>query len=253
MKSICKPLEDLGIHYFAHVNIDADKRFSALGMEPEFVKMYFDKEYYKYDIHMADMDVPEQYIMWDTIERSKETKTLYDDFTAMNLGHTFTIVQDDNGTRDCYHFSAPLGNDWINQQNLNQLDLLQKFILYFRDKVSDLKELRQAYMHKVAIPEDNAGYHTTQNKAAIQREQFLNQIDFERIHLQNKVHLTPKESECLYWHALGKTAEETAMIMNNRPRTVKAHIKSAKAKLNCETQFQLGVKYSKLKQLKPYT
>ena len=37
---ICEPLKLLNIDYFSHVIVDKKNQFSALGMEPEFAKLY---------------------------------------------------------------------------------------------------------------------------------------------------------------------------------------------------------------------
>jgi|GEM_PF-2667377 len=47
-----------------------------------------------------------------------------------------------------------------------------------------------------------------------------------------KITLTKRENECLYWASLGKTAGETACILNISERTVRFHLNTAKEKLD---------------------
>jgi len=47
------------------------------------------------------------------------------------------------------------------------------------------------------------------------------------------ISLSPRERICLYWAAMGKTAEETACILQLKPLTVVAYRRSIRDKLNC--------------------
>jgi DNA-binding CsgD family transcriptional regulator len=50
--------------------------------------------------------------------------------------------------------------------------------------------------------------------------------------------LTKQEASCLYWAALGKTAAETAELMNIQPYTVQEYRKEIKKKLSCKTMAE---------------
>jgi DNA-binding CsgD family transcriptional regulator len=47
--------------------------------------------------------------------------------------------------------------------------------------------------------------------------------------------LLPREKECLYWVARGKTSEEIALILEIKPSTVRHHLREVRTKLNCPT------------------
>lgn len=246
LKQICKPLQLLNIAYFAHVHIDNKNRFSALGLQPEFVKLYLDKEYYRYDIHMAQSQQKESYIIWDNFERVKESQELYDDFMHFNIGHTFTICQKYKDYADYFHFSAKLGQSYMNQYYLSQLHHIKQFIYYFRDKINSNKELRQAYQLKFSIPPYESGYFTLDGNDIILPATYNQAIATNRIFIAQDTYLTKRELQCLHYLALGKKRHEIAQIMSVSPRTIKAHIQNIKSKLNCENQFQLGLKYSEI-------
>jgi len=249
LKDICAPLKALGIDYFAHVNVDEKSRFSALGMKPEFVKLYFEKKYYNYDIHMMNSRLSEEYVIWDTVERDRGSKNLYDDLSSFSIGHTFTVIQNNNSSKDCYHFAAKLGNEGINNRYLQHVDLLKKFMMHFTEKVSRRKELKSAYDVKFGISKENAGYFVTNEIPDADNHRFLDTIKIEKIYINSSEYLTKREFECLHWLSMGKTAEEVGLIMAITPRTIKAHIANIKMKLNCRTQFQLGLVYSRLRSI----
>lgn len=245
LKEICKPLEKLRITYFSYVQIDENGKFSALGLEPGFVRTYFEKEYYRFDIHMAQSRMTEQYIIWDTIERVKESNELSQDFYSFSLGHTFTILQQNDKKKDYFHFAGKLGDTSINDSYLRNLDLLKKFILYFKNKVSTHKELKQGFEIRFEIPKEDSGFFvsTESNEPVFE---FNKSTPLDRFYLSIDQYITQREAECLHWLFLGKTIDQIALILNIAPRTVKAHIKNIKVKFNCQNQFQLGALYSQL-------
>ncbi len=249
LKTICQPLQKLGIHYFAHVNINDASQFSVLSLDPVFIKLYLEKSYYNFDAHFVESRISEQYLIWDTIEREKESKILYDDFHHCSLGHTFTIMQNNGDSKDCYHFGSWLGNNAINGAYLQNIDLLKKFILYFQDKVNSSKELRAAYDIRFSMTNHEAGYHAKNLGQVITAEELMPPLDLKRFYLNRSTWLSRKEIECLHWLSYGKTADEVAMIMSITQRTVRAHIRNIKDKLNCQSQFQLGIAYAKLQNL----
>jgi LuxR family transcriptional regulator, quorum-sensing system regulator BjaR1 len=54
-------------------------------------------------------------------------------------------------------------------------------------------------------------------------------------------HLTDREKEVLKWAGMGKTSDETAVILNVSSKTVEAHIKSATIKLGANNKTQATV------------
>jgi len=53
---------------------------------------------------------------------------------------------------------------------------------------------------------------------------------------QTDFKITPRESECLYWVAMGKTDEQIASLLNIGKWTVTGHMQSAKYKLGTSTR-----------------
>lgn len=249
LQAICAPLKALNIFYFSHVRVDKAGAFSALGLRPEFVKLYLDKKYYNFDIHMAQLRLSEQYILWDTIERKKESEQLYNDFKDFGLGHTFTIIQENKDNKECFHFSTKLGSGSINHCYLQNIDLLKKFINYFNEKINGHKGLRSGYDIKFQVEPDRGGYFTKEEFAQISYSEFNQKVQADRLYIDKDRYLTKRELECLYWLAKGKILEEAATILNITPRTIKAHISNIKEKFSCHNQFQLGMLYQELSKL----
>ncbi|GJM05126.1 MAG: hypothetical protein DHS20C09_11170 [marine bacterium B5-7] len=249
MAEICRPLEKLGIVYFSQVNIEENK-LSCLALNPAFFKLYFEKGYHHYDLHKLESkeEPKKQLILWDTIERRDQTEALHKDFMSFDQGHTFSIIYNhDASNRECYHFGARLDNTSINQEYLNNLDALEKFILYFKDQVRQHKSLSSAYDMKMGLTKHIGGYLTEDRHKRFDLNAFNESIQLNRIYVQDKnTYLTSREVEVLHWLSFNKTGEEIAIILGIKPRTVKEHIKNIKLKLNCHNQFQLGMLYQQI-------
>lgn len=61
-----------------------------------------------------------------------------------------------------------------------------------------------------------------------------------------KINLTHREKECLYWLCAGKSAKEIARIFNISPRTVEIHIDHLRIKTKSRTKFELISKMFKV-------
>jgi DNA-binding CsgD family transcriptional regulator len=57
-----------------------------------------------------------------------------------------------------------------------------------------------------------------------------------------RLSLRPREHDCLYWAARGKSAAETAVILGLQTETVRKYLKTALARLNARTKAQAVAK-----------
>ena len=55
---------------------------------------------------------------------------------------------------------------------------------------------------------------------------------------EDKLRLSSRELDCLYWTAQGKEAIDIALILSISPHTVRGYLKSARFKLDCVTSAQ---------------
>lgn len=245
LKQICKPLHSIGINYFAHVHIDKKNQFSAIGLEPEFGKIYMDKSYHNFDIHMAYQSTEETYILWDLLQLDDKSKELRKDLHSFDLHHNFTIVQPGDSGIEYFHFAASEGNPSANNNYLKNLTYLKKFIQYFKEKTNDHKQLSTSFDFKFSIAEC-AKFSTIETLQI--PEDIDDTLELNRIYIKDTgLYLTKRELECLHWLSMGKPMDHIAMILSITTRTVKAHIANVKSKLDCKNQFQLGEAYKKLK------
>ena len=247
LKEICRSLEEINIVYFAHVHLKG-KSITGISLCPDFFKIYLEKEFYKYDLHMANLPINKQHIVWSTVGIKKQTREMHKCFTSFNQDHTFSIIKTSPTGNDYYHFAAKIEHDFMNNRYLHLLEELYCFINYFTEKAQQNKKIKQAYTMKMPIINSNGGFlFDEQLLHNTSFQNFSRNLKTKRFYHNQMQYITKRELECLYWASKGKGFIEISAILQITERTVKEHFKNIKEKLNCKTLFQAGMLYKELK------
>ena len=241
---LCQPLEKLGITHFSHINVTKDGEFSFMALNPKFLEAYLDHSFQNFDVFQLSPVAQEQFYLRDTQALTGKTKQLHELFNEHGFGHSFTIARSSPEMIDFYNFGTWLGNSAINEKYLQNLDSLRMFISYYHDQVNSHKDLKQSYQISLPLKSACSGFQV----ATPTEQQTLDIAPLSRVYIPGtNTYLTLRECECLDWLAKGKTQDEIAIILNISLRTVKAHLLTAKDKLRCVNQFQLGLAFADLK------
>ena len=257
IKDICLPLERLDIQYFSHVHIDKKGKFSGISNGPDFADHYIKHKYYNADIHMASNNTFGSYVIWDAVERYGQSAKMHAEAAQFGIQHTFTIIErtQNNGSH-FFHFANNSSSQTINQIYLTNLDLLNMFTHYFREKVNASPLLKSAYDLKFELDKRAKGYTVKEDHALTLSEKnrkhvakllsncmpthstdpVLLQISKKCLSLE---FLTKRENECLYHLLHGKTVKEIGNILAISPRTVDTYIVNSKMKMQVQTRSQL--------------
>ena len=168
-----------------------------------------------------------------------------------NFDHGITIINKfPDGTAEYCGFSSEPGNAGITEFFLNNLDLLYRFILYFKDRAADLIE-KSAKSYRLILPEQKN----------IEKERFLSKGDYYALakEFEHKIKLnhyefnygelkgiriSRRELDCVKYLLQNRAAKEIAELLFISTRTVEKHLDNLKIKLNCESKQNL---YEKLK------
>lgn len=254
---ICKPLNSLEISYFSHVRIDNQGTFSGICNNPDFAKHYLTNKYYNADIHLAEDNHFERYILWDALEKDGETEKMDQEACEFGVRHTFTLLKKGENSKDYYHFSTHIKSAIINQVYLNNLDVLEQFVSYFNNAISGSKELSEVYDLKFTHNASSQFILKNINKFENlneKRQEFFEKIfakNFKsgRIILPHKetqkpVNLTAQQQNCLTWLLQGLSSKEIARKLNISHRTVEEHLARIKKILGCRTSKELILFYN---------
>ena len=246
IKDICKPLELLNITSFSNMRLLSDTSFVALSSNPEFSKNYILQEHYKADVHVDPKHCHlTQCLMWDHIDTKGAAEQMVKDAAELNCKHIFSIIKIGQDEVNYYNFGTALDDRAINQLYVNHYDLLEKFIAYFHDKVSQSKNLKKAYDIQFDIDKPLT---STEQPNLLQLDnatinEFLNAIG-KNTYLSQK--LTLNEFRLLPFIINGHTAKEIASLLGLSFRTVEGYLDIIKQKLHARNKADL---ISKLLQL----
>jgi DNA-binding CsgD family transcriptional regulator len=240
---IIEPLVDaFKISYFRYLKVFHDGSRIALSNNPDGIRHGYEEGNYK-DMWF-DGEFPqflrEGWHSWrvssllDTREEQMKIEVEECLKNLLKVSEGVTFIQSGMTYYEVFSFDT-------NEKSIYSIDkkLLMRFILYFKDKAN--KIIQRSESEKIIIPNKCIqAYGIEQKNKDVLK--FLNETKINRYHLSGKyenVYLTATEARCLYWLAVGKTAEEIGMIENNSVRTVQTHLENIKMKLNCQKQTQL--------------
>lgn len=244
---ICSPLRKLNITYFGHVKIDAGKKFAALGNNPLFTEHYLKNKYYMTDIHMVDEKKFGKFFVWDGIQFTGQSAQMcHEAAEYFDIHNPFTIIQrNSNGSIDYYHFANNSSRKQINQAYLANLDLLNLFILYYKEQIRQSKALMKAYDFTIDVKHAPT-VEFEDSSLTYDRSQFMQQIDNNMRLEIGGVMLSKRQSQLLQFFMAGKTIKEIAKILNLSPRTVGHYFETVKHKLDVTTRSELFTKAKKI-------
>ncbi len=235
IQQICVPLNTfLGINTFSYVKIFNDMSRIHLTTHSRWNKFFY-KKLHHYCKKTNVTECQHWHSGYSVLYRLAETECIKD-AKEFNIGDGIVISNYENSATELCYFS--LTKHYQNKEvtNLiNNIDLLYKFILYFRHKASSI--IKEAEANPIALPFLKP--NTTKNNFSInptQRELFLKTINVE------DVHLTKREIECSKLLAEDMSMKEIAKFLNISHRTVEKHLNNAKRKLGFKKQSCL-VKY----------
>ena len=232
VKAICKPLfEAYGLTYFNYSRIHSNK-ISILTTFPEWREHFIKNGYQNISIldTKKNREKIGEYRIWDAhagiYPTSNNLRIQKDANTRFKLYHGLTICRDNVNFSERFTFATTQDNYMINEHYEQSRELFKKFTLYFKDKAHTLIKLSDA--HTIAYP-------LLQNEEkSIAKIDFFEKIKIKKMYIEtpnNTCYLTYRELHCIQWALYGKTIEETAMILNLSPSTVKTHIFNVKQKL----------------------
>lgn len=241
IEQICSPLKTLDIHHFHYLKNYDDGSQVNLCNEGHWIEHFFNKRYYENGFFEKHPCLYKSgIILWSTFNGQdifNDGKNFFD------IANGLTIVNKLKDSCEFYFFGASAENEFATPFYVNNLDLLKKFILYFKDRA--WKIIKEHERKKLILPKDNNILDICFNKVSTKdqiRKKFLQSIKTnKRIIINNgkEIIIYGRELECLLQTAKGKQAKVIAKSMNISPRTVETYIERIKIKLGCKTKTAL--------------
>lgn len=252
MAQICKPLIELvGITHFDWLRTYKDGSRTRLSTHPEWVKHYFNQAYYQYARCEKHPNLYRSgFAIWDFWEKNHNPywKIYQDMSTNFNRSHGISILHVQEDYLDNYVLTTSTDNSAINLLYLNNMEPIQKFIIYFKNKASKLIALaEQNRISCISDPKhflnvDNSGLEVTSKL-----KKFYEMIAVKKLTIGGQdISLSKRETQCVFSLLEGNTTKEIAKQLDLSPRTVESYFKNIKVKTNTNSLKEVIKKFSKI-------
>lgn len=240
---LCKPLNKFGITSFNYVRTYNDGSQINLANIPVWLEYFYDNEFYRigaFEKHPSQYQ--SGYALWPQLSGQK---IFFDARTYFNIDNGITIIEKQVDSCDFYYFGTTADNFRIINFYLNNIDLLKRFILYFKDHASLI--IKKANENRIILPNHFEQPESFCNNEKYELEsflkkEFLKETRVKTLRLTGDLEgelLTNKQLSCIINLMEGKTAKEIAKTLGISYRTVEGHITKLKIKFNCHTKNDL--------------
>lgn len=237
VREICLPIFKLfGLTFFRYLRVFPDGTRVHLCSNPEWTDTFYKNQFYNVAWYDSTKLVAPRSIetLWDEKSQLNDNAVGIEARTHFAMYHGISIVRSRNGYYEIFDFATDQENVQINDIYLNNLNFFDRFFFYFRDQARLL--IKDAIRNPIKIDSLMQSWNS-QNCYFLQQkkmDQFLKETQIKHYILSvlgEDVSLTPREAECIYWGSLGKSAEETSVIVGSSKRTVEIHLDNVKQKL----------------------
>ncbi len=244
LKSICEPLELLGIKAFCYGRLFKDGTYLRLGTNKDWNQYVFQNVFsytptFQKVINEAEINKFHCFL-WPLA--NYENDTLLSQLYNLNIWHGINVIENLGNSIECYGFAADRYTDNMGNFYLNNKELLEQFIIYFRVKAKDLIDsTNKEKLCFLNSPLEDYVSLKSENEKRI--KDYINLIKVARTPVISKegkvIYLSEQQNKCLLSLKEGKTTKEIAKDLNLSPRTVETYINQVKIKTGFQRKSEL--------------
>lgn len=250
INDICEPLfNSTEIDYFLYTKIYLDGTRIFLTTHNDFLKWsYGNKHFVSKQINSIQTGIHLTKDLPKFIPSSESSKINTQIIGAYNY---FNINFIENGIdlifKNCsefyevFEFASSINNRSLVDFYMNNLDILNHFALYFKDRAKKL--IKIADKNKPGSKNNlRLSSKILDKNINRPRKNFYQATRIKSIPITSyncDIYLSSREIECLAYLILGYSAKETAKIVSISPKTVEFYIDSSKQKLCCHSTSEL--------------
>ena len=239
VKQITQPFSKIGVIDFIYLRIYRDSSFIDLSTNAAwsdfFFKKFYQLEYLNHSSILAkNLITLEKDTVFNLWSMDLENPMWLEAKEYFGLGNGITVEKANKNFKEQYYFVAHKNNFKINNFYLNNLDMLEKAILYFKNKADKL--IKKSELEKLYFPKEYYISSTHNEGSVLLEDYFLSSIQPSRYHLTyegEEIIVSSREIACIKLVTQGWNAHEIGRILRISSRTVEAHINNVKLKLHC--------------------
>lgn len=253
INEICQPLfNNTDITFFTFMRVFDNGMRACLTSHAKRTKYLFEHDYKEsMNYKNNSKDGKPGFVLWNSLgfllvpsHRFLIEKKMADGRNLFNIDHGITLFENGNDYQDYYNFGTKAENIHITDFYLSNMDILNAFVFYFKDKAKIL--IHESIKQKIILPNYDGEFKTKHssivNKLNFNRANFFKEINHQHYFLGGQygdISITKREAEC--WIAIikGNSIKEAGRILNISSRTIETHLKHLKQKLNISSMQQL--------------
>ena len=254
---ICQPLNKyFGINFFGYAhflengtyldfctNMNWQSNYLRKYGSHSFISAFVNNIYQhkvKYILWENTPNLPDSHKM--TVFEKNMLAKFIDESCHYGICHGFTIYKYKNKSIEAWHFATTKENGKIIKFCINNIESLEHFILYFRDKASDLIKVDDVENLIVLQDKKILAKNPLQVTHDHQTQMFNKHAEIKNFSMDTKhgvVLLSKREAECAKHLITSKTMKEIAKRMEISPRTVEHYLNNIKNKIGCWSKSEL--------------
>ncbi|MBA2654139.1 MAG: helix-turn-helix transcriptional regulator [Gammaproteobacteria bacterium] len=238
--TICEPLINFfNVNFFAHVRAFHDGGFASLITRPELGEHYITQ---KYPIQFSGGNGIVLANGFYVVSGNSDIYTIKiagDLRERFNTDHFVCIIDKQKDFDDMFSLATTPDNTYILNKYINNLDLLNQFLLYYKEKSKSL-----IAKSKVARYSSEHFGATTQPMPCniADREAFIQTMPLNKITLRGNLGdavISKRELDCLKLIIKCYSFKQIGKTLDISPRTVETYVNTLKSKLGCDTKLEL--------------
>lgn len=242
---ICKPLFDqTPINYFCQARIYVNNDYGGLLSDKTWAYFYLKNDFQLLSVEPQLASQGCSPIFWNLNNfkpTCKKTQKLVDACVLFQHACGVMFIIEYEEYKEVFLFSTAHDVNNTDPYLAQNINLLMKFILYFKENINNNKKLAMAlskrYHNEILIPEALS----VQNKEIVDfkiKKYYLGEF-FPHIAFSKR------EAECLKYLHRGKSAKEIGRLLKLSHRTIETHINNIKEKTQIKSLAELLIKLEK--------
>ena len=238
--NICQPLfQHTDITDFAYTRVNKNAGQLTVSTHTGWLEDYFMTNDHLYKIYLETPEfLKDGRILWACVPGNTTVKNAREKF---KIDNGITLMRHNENYSEAFSFGSTIENTSVNNWYVNNLDILEQFILYFKDRSYSLVqsiEPTKATAHELikSVSELNM------NLKIPTKEILFSKLEPKHViyNINHKeIILTRSEYNCIQYLLQGYTAKSIGQKLSLSSRTIESYILNVKKKVDCHYKSDL--------------
>ncbi len=246
--TICEPLKRYGIVYFCYARFFSNGTAYVLVTHWDSLQHHCKKQYLLSPIVPEQLQVSKFHYFPYMLDIPQEARGIFDQVTheyqeLFGVVHPIYFIENYKDYTDIFIYASAHKGGSLDMVNFcfNNIDVLEKFKFYFRDKAQKL--IKNSNKNRIIVPKHMSGFVglKNDNKSTVDKQSLLKELEPKHYLLPGKqpISITKQELAVLKQLAKGETVKEAANAMGISYRTVEDYLSNLRMKLGLQKKSEI--------------